>query len=119
MCHSIYARTICSRRGQVPSPAQRGEAPQLSYSVSKRPGALRRLPRRGRLGLRDSCDHYLATPDATLNPANSRSIVSLTLPSANSAATRTAFLMAFVFDDPWVMMHTPFTPSRGAPPYSV
>ena len=56
---------------------------------------------------------------AALSCANSRSIASFTLPSANSAATRTAFLMAFVFDDPWVMMHTPLMPSSGAPPYSV
>ena len=54
-----------------------------------------------------------------LSPASSRSMVSFTLPSANSAATRTAFFMAFVFDDPWVMMHTPLMPSSGAPPYSV
>src|SRR5271154_2734533 len=53
---------------------------------------------------------------ATLSAASSRSIVSFTRPSANSAATRTAFLMALVFDDPCVMMHTPFTPSNGAPP---
>src|SRR6266571_573587 len=39
--------------------------------------------------------------------------------SENSAATRTAFLIAFAFDEPCVMMHAPFTPSSGAPPYSV
>jgi len=33
----------------------------------------------------------------------------------NSAATRSAFLMALVFDEPWVMMHTPFRPNSGAP----
>jgi hypothetical protein len=57
---------------------------------------------------------YVVT--AKLSSASSRSIVSFTLPSANSDATRTAFLMAFVFDDPCVMMHTPFIPSSGAPP---
>ena len=46
------------------------------------------------------------------------SIFSFTRPSANSAATRMAFLMALAFDPPWQMMHTPRTPSRGAPPYS-
>ena len=34
-------------------------------------------------------------------------------------ATRMAFLIAFPLDDPWHMMETPFTPSSGAPPYSV
>ena len=47
-----------------------------------------------------------------------RSIFSFTLLSANSAATRIAFLMALAFDDPWLMMHTPLMPSSGAPPYS-
>src|ERR1019366_10636272 len=58
---------------------------------------------------------YAHVGTATLSSASSRSMVSFTLPSANSAATRTAFLMAFVFDDPCVMMHTPFMPSSGAP----
>src|SRR5579872_4001594 len=39
--------------------------------------------------------------------------------SWNSAATRTAFFIALEFEEPCVMMHTPFTPSNGAPPYSV
>src|SRR4030081_3086996 len=52
-------------------------------------------------------------------PINVLSISELMGCSANSAATRIAFLIALAFDDPWVMKQTPFTPSRGAPPYSV
>ncbi len=51
--------------------------------------------------------------------AKPRSIDWLTPLSPNSAATRIAFFIALAFDDPCVMMQTPFTPSRGAPPYSV
>src|SRR5207249_1558277 len=51
--------------------------------------------------------------------ASSFSILSLIRNSANSAATRIAFLIAFAFDEPWVIKHTPLTPSKGAPPYSV
>src|SRR5581483_5697354 len=58
------------------------------------------------------------TPAACAAP-NSFAIESLMRCSANSAATRIAFLMAFAFDDPCVMKHTPFTPNSGAPPYSV
>src|SRR3954464_7204383 len=50
---------------------------------------------------------------------SSFSILWLIRRPANSAATRIAFLMALALDDPWVMKHTPFTPSKGAPPYSV
>ena len=39
-------------------------------------------------------------------------------PPANSEATRIAFLMALALERPWQMMHTPFTPSSGAPPNS-
>src|SRR5271169_5700586 len=52
-------------------------------------------------------------------PVNVLSISELIGCSANSAATRIAFLIALAFDDPWVMKQTPFTPSNGAPPYSV
>src|SRR5580704_13855466 len=52
-------------------------------------------------------------------PVNVLSISALIGCSANSAATRIAFLMALAFDDPWVIKQTPFTPSKGAPPYSV
>src|SRR5207302_105963 len=51
--------------------------------------------------------------------ASSFSILSFIRNSANSAATRIAFLIAFAFDEPWVMKHTPLTPNKGAPPYSV
>src|SRR5580658_7046487 len=51
--------------------------------------------------------------------ARPRSIDPLIPRSENSAATRTAFLIALAFDEPCVMMHAPFTPSKGAPPYSV
>src|SRR6266576_3846425 len=51
--------------------------------------------------------------------ASSFSILSLIRNSANSAATRIAFLIAFAFEEPWVIKHTPLTPSKGAPPYSV
>ena len=34
------------------------------------------------------------------------------------AATRIAFRMALGDDPPWQMIETPFTPSKGAPPYS-
>src|SRR5580698_10428887 len=101
---------------RVPSPAQRREAPLLSFCAGR---SSRASPDEG---VRDyvvpwANTYYVGT--ATLSSANSRSMVSLTFPSANSAATRTAFLIAFVFDEPWVMMLTPFTPNSGAPPYSV
>src|SRR5579871_4595913 len=51
-------------------------------------------------------------------PRSSSSIRAFTLPPANSAATRIAFLMALALDRPWQMMQPPRTPSRGAPPYS-
>ena len=38
---------------------------------------------------------------------------------AHSAATRTAFLMAFTGEAPWQMMAAPSMPSSGAPPISV
>ena len=41
-----------------------------------------------------------------------------TFPCENSAATRIALRIAFAFARPWLMMHTPRTPSSGAPPYS-
>src|SRR6516165_10987215 len=62
---------------------------------------------------------YRERAAALPKPASSFSIFSLIPLSANSEATRIAFLMAFAFDDPWVMKHAPFTPSNGAPPYSV
>src|SRR5512134_3710178 len=34
------------------------------------------------------------------------------------SAARTAFRIAFPVDRPWLIMHTPFTPSKGAPPNS-
>src|SRR4051794_32159434 len=49
---------------------------------------------------------------------NSSSIRWLTRHSENSLATRMAFLIALAFDRPWQIMHTPRTPSNGAPPYS-
>src|SRR2546422_6895562 len=62
---------------------------------------------------------YVLTVAGAPSPASSFSIWWLIRRSANSAATRIAFLIAFAFDDPCVMKHTPFTPSNGAPPYSV
>jgi hypothetical protein len=59
------------------------------------------------------------TGAGTRSPASSFSIFWLICRSANSAATRIAFLIAFAFDEPCVTMHMPLTPSRGAPPYSV
>ena len=35
-----------------------------------------------------------------------------------SQSARTAFLIALAEDPPWAMIQTPFTPRRGAPPYS-
>src|SRR5271168_428890 len=49
---------------------------------------------------------------------NAASIPEFTSAWANSAATRTPFMIAFSFDDPWPMIHTPRTPSNTAPPYS-
>jgi hypothetical protein len=113
---------LCSRRGRYPHLPSGAKTRSFSIVPTKGVARFARLPRR--LGLRDLAIaimaiavHHVAT--AALNCANSRSMASFTLPSANSAATRTAFLMAFVFDEPWVMMQTPFTPSSGAPPYSV
>src|SRR5208282_1726673 len=109
-----------SRRGRCPHLPNGAKPRSFLIVPAKSLARFARLPRRERLGLRDSWrsphDHV---GTATLSSASSRSMASLTLPSANSAATRTAFLMALVFDDPCVMMHTPFTPSSGAPPYSV
>ena len=61
--------------------------------------------------------HCAATLDEAVR-SNSSSIFSFTRPSANSAATRMAFLTAFALELPWQMVQTPFTPSSGAPPYS-
>src|SRR5882724_9252202 len=61
--------------------------------------------------------HFATTLDAAVWSSSS-SIFSLTLPCANSAATRMAFLMALAFDRPWQMMLTPLTPRSGTPPYS-
>src|SRR5579863_10038173 len=61
--------------------------------------------------------HCAATLDEAVR-SNSSSIFSFTRPWANSAATRMAFLIALALDRPWQMVLTPFTPNRGAPPYS-
>src|SRR5271169_1262226 len=49
---------------------------------------------------------------------SSCSIFSFTRARASPAATRIAFFMAFAFDLPCEITHTPRTPSNGAPPYS-
>src|SRR5579884_1350405 len=54
----------------------------------------------------------------SLQRASSSSMRWLILPAANSAATRIVFLIAFALERPCVIMHTPVTPSNGAPPYS-
>src|SRR5439155_13071595 len=51
--------------------------------------------------------------------AISVSILEVIFRSTKSFATRIAFLIAFTFDDPWVMKQAPLIPSKGAPPYSV
>src|SRR2546425_11137359 len=65
-----------------------------------------------------ACGSNSRYPRESEAAARSRWIFSFTLPSANSAATRIAFLMAFAFEPPWQMMHAPRTPRSGAPPYS-
>src|SRR5580765_2935746 len=92
-----------------------------------RRGRCPHLPREAKLS-KFSVEHYVQTKTpglqvltgtAGLNPATSFAMASLIFRSAKSEATRKAFLMAFAFDDPWVIKQTPFTPSSGAPPYSV
>src|SRR6266702_3968852 len=63
--------------------------------------------------------HIVLTTGVGRRAASPRSIDPLILRSENSAATRTSFLIALALDEPCVMIQTPFTPSNGAPPYSV
>src|SRR5579859_63129 len=58
-------------------------------------------------------ESYTVPTGAGRTAASPRSIDPLIPRSENSAATRTAFLIALAFDEPWVMMHAPFTPSNG------
>jgi hypothetical protein len=51
--------------------------------------------------------------------ASAASIPAFTSAEANSAATRIPFITALSFEDPCPTMHTPRTPSIGAPPYSL
>src|SRR4029079_19452972 len=85
-------------------PAQRSASPQVFVEHSPKT----KTPRL-----------QVLTGTAGLNPATSFAMASLIFRSAKSEATRNEFLMSFAFDDPWVIKQTPFTPSNGAPPYSV
>ena len=98
------------RPGDVPGALGEGAAQSREEECENRPPA-------------GYCFHgnsysVLAVTRSWLASFSSSSIRWLTCPSENSLATRIAFLMALALERPWQMMHTPFTPSSGAPPYS-
>ena len=89
----------------------------VSFTVKPR-GVMAPMPVTTTLSLMLRCLAMLLSFRYTL-PAIPSLIASSIPFSTASLLTRTMFLMALALERPWPTMTTPFTPSRGAPPYSV